>query len=125
MRCATCGNEALPGQQFCALHQGSGGVGPQTISDIYSTFWARAGAAIIDCILLIIVGAIVGLATPNDMQIRLSASVVVAILYYVLFESSALQATPGKLAVQAKITDLNGERISPLRALGRYLGRIV
>jgi hypothetical protein len=41
-------------------------------------------------------------------------------LYAALFESSAMQATPGKKAIGLKVTDLQGNRISFGRATGRY-----
>lgn len=44
-------------------------------------------------------------------------------LYYIIFESSRLQATPGKLLCRMRVTDLNGNRIDFLRATGRYLGK--
>ena len=46
-------------------------------------------------------------------------------LYYAFFESSTLQATPGKLAVGIKVTDEKGDRISFGRASGRYFGKIL
>jgi uncharacterized RDD family membrane protein YckC len=46
-------------------------------------------------------------------------------LYYILFESSRLQATPGKLACHMRVTDLAGRKISPGRAAGRYFGHIL
>jgi uncharacterized RDD family membrane protein YckC len=44
----------------------------------------------------------------------------VALPYFVLMESSPLQATVGKLILDLKVTDLSGERISFRRATGRY-----
>src|SRR5262249_10139734 len=46
-------------------------------------------------------------------------------LYYALFESSSTQATPGKMALGLKVTDMQGERIGFGRALGRSLGHII
>jgi uncharacterized RDD family membrane protein YckC len=46
-------------------------------------------------------------------------------LYYAFMESSANQATVGKMAVGLKVTDLNGKRISFGRATGRYFGRLL
>ena len=40
-------------------------------------------------------------------------------------ESSRFQGTLGKLAVQIKVTDLDGNRISFGRATGRHFGKIV
>jgi uncharacterized RDD family membrane protein YckC len=46
-------------------------------------------------------------------------------LYWSLMESSKYQATLGKMAVGAKVTDLQGRRISFGRATGRYFGKII
>ena len=45
--------------------------------------------------------------------------------YFILMESSAKQATVGKLAMGIVVTDLNGGRITPVTALLRYVGRFV
>jgi uncharacterized RDD family membrane protein YckC len=45
--------------------------------------------------------------------------------YSVLTESSALQGTLGKRAMGLKVTDLDGRRIRPGRAIGRYLAHIL
>jgi uncharacterized RDD family membrane protein YckC len=126
MRCANCGNEALPGRQFCARHQGlEGGTAPT--ADVYATFWHRAGAAIVDYIIVSVVFLILGAVTRTGAGAgsQLLLPVLVAVLYYVIFESSTLQGTPGKLALGIKVTDERGERIGFGRALGRYLGKFV
>jgi uncharacterized RDD family membrane protein YckC len=46
-------------------------------------------------------------------------------LYYALMESSAKQATLGKLALGIVVTDLSGKRITFGRATGRYFGKIL
>ncbi len=46
--------------------------------------------------------------------------VFIAYPYFALLESSRLQGTFGKLAMGIKVTDLNGDRISFVRATGRY-----
>ena len=46
-------------------------------------------------------------------------------LYHALMESSRWQATPGKLALGIRVTDLNGHRISFGRATGRHFGKII
>ncbi|MFC5741571.1 RDD family protein [Dyella tabacisoli] len=48
------------------------------------------------------------------------AITVVTWLYFALCESSAWQATPGKLALGIRVTDMHGARISLPRALARY-----
>ncbi len=46
-------------------------------------------------------------------------------LYRALMESSSWQATLGKRALGIKVTDMNGHRISFLRASGRHFGKIL
>jgi uncharacterized RDD family membrane protein YckC len=50
---------------------------------------------------------------------------VVAILYFAITESSAWQATLGKKAVGIIVTDLDGNRISFGKALGRLFAKII
>ena len=52
-------------------------------------------------------------------------SVVIEWLYYALMTSSKSQATLGKMAVGVKVIDLDGKRISFLRATGRYFSKII
>jgi uncharacterized RDD family membrane protein YckC len=56
--------------------------------------------------------------------LRLTALVIVW-LYFALLESSAWQATVGKKAVGLRVTDLNGNRISFLRASGRFFAKFI
>jgi uncharacterized RDD family membrane protein YckC len=49
--------------------------------------------------------------------------IIVGLLYFVAFESSTLQATPGKLLCGLKVTDLSGARLHPPRAVGRYIAK--
>jgi uncharacterized RDD family membrane protein YckC len=46
-------------------------------------------------------------------------------LYHALFESSKLQATPGKMALGIIVTDSQGNRISFARATGRHFAKII
>jgi uncharacterized RDD family membrane protein YckC len=48
-----------------------------------------------------------------------------ALPYYVLTESSALQGTLGKRLLGLRVTDLNGRRIRRGRAFGRYFARML
>jgi uncharacterized RDD family membrane protein YckC len=93
----------------------------------YAGFGIRFLAIIIDGILLQIVQAGISFAmyggySFSDSRVDLSLiSVVVGIVYTVAMQSSATQATLGKMAVGIKVGDENGNRISMLNALGRYL----
>ena len=46
-------------------------------------------------------------------------------LYYTLMESSAKQATLGKMACGLVVVDVHGRRISFGRATGRYFAKII
>jgi uncharacterized RDD family membrane protein YckC/Tfp pilus assembly major pilin PilA len=96
----------------------------------YAGFWKRAGAYIIDYIIVAFVGRVFALgfagpAHPSTAPLFMFLYLIAACLYYALFESSQMQATPGKRAVGLKVTDLQGEQISFGRALGRLLGHLV
>ena len=51
--------------------------------------------------------------------------IVMTWLYYALMESSKYGGTLGKMAVNIKVVDLNGHRVSFGRATGRYFARII
>lgn len=96
----------------------------------FAGFWRRAFAQIIDGIILLFVSSVIVILLPeNIVQIEFEGaknateaiSALLAIIFTPLFESSKLQATPGKTALGIKITDTQGNRISFLRALARFI----
>lgn len=110
----------------------------------YAGFWKRLVAAIVDKVILFFGGAALGsiagmfagialAASGSDMETIQAASsvlgfivgIVLSWLYFTLFESSARQATPGKMALGIVVTDLDGDRISFARANGRYWGKLL
>lgn len=111
----------------------------------YAGFWLRFAAYIIDSIILTIVsyiimfaflgallfGASTGLDGLNEdaMLGGMVLAYVIFIagfwLYFALMESSAKQATVGKMAVGIKVVDESGERITFGRATGRFFGKIL
>lgn len=56
--------------------------------------------------------------------IALSA-LLVTWFYYALMQSSARQATVGKMALSIKVTDVNGDRLTFARASLRYFSKIL
>ncbi len=52
-------------------------------------------------------------------------SIIANWLYYALMESSSRQATLGKIALELKVTDMSGNRITFMNATGRYFGKII
>jgi uncharacterized RDD family membrane protein YckC len=110
----------------------------------YGGFWNRFLAIVIDALIL---GAVQGIllrpvfGVPmwsyrefDDSGIALSMwegpnltvqllSIVIGWLDFTLMESSNKQATVGKIALNMRVTDLAGNRISFARATGRYFGK--
>jgi uncharacterized RDD family membrane protein YckC len=109
----------------------------------YGGFWLRVVAYIIDAILIGIVTSVVGsvLGLDNGMGALLTGdmeaaaasggtganlvSLAIGIAYFAGMESSSMQATLGKKALGMVVTDVNGNRISFLRGVGRYLAKIL
>lgn len=118
----------------------------------YGGFWRRFLAIIIDNLIISIPFEIIGFAlgitsssysrymdilngttSSTTMTTQYSTAsimfsiinLVVTILYFALMESSKYQATLGKMVLGMKVTDMNGERISFARALGRYIAKFL
>jgi uncharacterized RDD family membrane protein YckC len=87
----------------------------------YAGFWRRFCGAFIDGIICWVLGMVAGLVTGAPLAI----GIVMAILYQPFFESSELQATPGKALLGMRVTDMNGGRITFKKAFIRWLVRIV
>lgn len=106
----------------------------------YIGFWWRVLASIIDGVVTGIAGAIVGgvaggiigLTYGTDDRTVLFIQAISQLLgtllnwlYSALMESSAQQATLGKMAIGVRVTDMAGQRISFGRATGRHFGKIL
>ena len=111
----------------------------------YGGFWIRLVAYIIDAIIVngasFIVGLVFGAALGGGMaasgntspeQIAMTANVMgsglgllIGWLYYAVMESSASQATVGKMAFGLVVTDEQGYRIGFGRATGRFFAKIL
>jgi uncharacterized RDD family membrane protein YckC len=98
----------------------------------YAGFWRRFAAWIIDYLVLgvagFVVGFVWGLVAGDDDSSLIVLQLVITVasfLYFAFMESSTSQATVGKMALGIKVTDLNGNRISFGRALGRTFAKIL
>jgi len=114
----------------------------------YAGFWMRFGALIIDWLILGVIGFVISMVlgvtigVPSALMSSLvavnevtaeaantgasTASFgIVGWLYYALMESSDHQATVGKKVLGLKVVDEQGNKISFLRATGRYVGKWV
>jgi uncharacterized RDD family membrane protein YckC len=90
----------------------------------YAGFWIRVVAAIIDGILLAVVGTILRFALDNN-GLAGTFNTLIGLAYYAGMESSSRQATIGKSLLGLTVTDLEGNRISFLRAVVRYFAKIL
>lgn len=122
------------------------------MQNVYASFWRRLVAFMIDSIIVAFPSMIlsgVGAAlfapkilsamnanpSPESISALFSAygfimvlNVVSALffwLYYAFMESSAKQATLGKMAMGIKVVDEHGQRISFARATGRTFSKII
>lgn len=101
----------------------------------YVGFWARVGAGLIDLLLQVVITAPLTIAVygtymssderifqgPADMLINVVLPAV-AVLAFWIYKG----ATPGKMAMSARIVDAStGDAISTTQAVLRYLGYIV
>jgi uncharacterized RDD family membrane protein YckC len=121
----------------------------------YAGFWRRSCAYLIDAVVLSVAASLVvvlllaagvpllenadelGLAKGMSVYASETAEptamgdavliglAVLEWLYFAGFESSTWQATPGKRALDLKVTDLAGRRIGFGRATGRFFAKII
>ncbi|QEE26195.1 RDD family protein [Rhodanobacter glycinis] len=127
---------------------------PRTTSaalEDYAGFWKRFGAWVIDYLILMVPITIIAVsmgataafehfmaqmhsgtapavaAAEYGKTVRPATiiAMIIGFIYYVAFECSKLQATPGKLAVGMRVTDLNGQRLGVGRSVARNVIRLV
>lgn len=121
----------------------------------YAGFWKRLAAYVIDVLVLYIPNLLIMKAFGEDaaqatlqqamltagpnpdlmlaayghyyeaMHVAIGLTSLLGWIYFALCESSAWQATVGKLALGIRVTDLHGGRISFARALGRYAAKVL
>lgn len=91
---------------------------------LYAGFWRRWAAAVVDAILLYVVAVPVFLVVGAGLLGNL-VGLLVAWIYHAGMQSSPKQATFGKMAFGIKVTRLDGERASFLRATARYFSTLV
>lgn len=87
----------------------------------YAGFWRRFAAYVIDAIILSIPSLVAGGAL--SMSGALGAGVILGLIYYPVFESSSLSATPGKALLGLAVVTEAGDRITFKSAALRYFCR--
>ncbi|HET6431514.1 RDD family protein [Dyella sp.] len=117
----------------------------------YAGFWQRFGAWLIDYLILLVPSSVIAIsmgaaeafrhlmeqvqngsagavaAAEYAAAIRPATLIMLAIgfVYYVLFEASSWQATPGKMALSLRVTDIDGNRLSMGRSAARNAVRLL
>jgi uncharacterized RDD family membrane protein YckC len=143
--CPACGEPLADSAQEHGNEKAAGNI-PARKSIVYAGFWFRAAAYFLDTSTLgFVLGGIVlrpillknhvgpsfqdawkfytgdsPQATALLLLIQLASW-----LYFAAFESSRWQATPGKKVLGLRVTDLEGKRLSFIRASGRYFGKLI
>lgn len=104
---------------------------------MYAGFWKRFFAFLIDSIIVSVILIIVMFACAVGHGLQQGGfqnmywillylfSFAGPILYWTLFECSSYQATPGKMALGIKVTDMRGQKLGFAQSLGRNLGKII
>jgi len=136
--CAKCNAANQPGAKSCEKCGASFIADSPAVSSQYAGLERRLGAWVIDSILLSVVGliallalfaltAVAGMRQDDALSVATILSVlfmsVVGLLYFGIMDSSSGQGTIGKRVLGIAVTDLNGSRISFLRAVGRYIAK--
>ena len=75
----------------------------------YAGFWIRFVAWVLDAIGVAMVHG--ALSQMHNPMIGIGGGFVATWIYFAAFESSTLQATPGKMALGLYVADINGRRI--------------
>ena len=148
MNCRECGQANPDDARYC-LSCGSrmdsipagdmAGSGPPQDRNAYGGFWVRAGAYLLDALIIglpqVLAQTVISPETmvprePGDPMPPAEVAwflvnVVVGWLYWAGMHSSQYQATLGKLVFGLRVVDYDGERISFLRATGRHFATIL
>lgn len=64
----------------------------------------------------------IGAPVPTSMYILYLSFFVTFLLYNTIFEASNLKASIGKIICRLNVVDINGSRLTPVKALGRTFG---
>ena len=95
-----------------------------TQSSPRASFWLRLAAALIDGVLLGVIGGLIRAILGNALGS--AVNILLGLAYYVYLEGSLSGQTVGKRVMSIRVIDINGGGpIGPTRALIRYIGRFV
>lgn len=148
MLCKNCGATNSDGAQFCTscgkpLHAVWQSPKSELVSAaaldgeeiVYAGFWARFAALFLDGLVLwvigmvtfVVLGAVMGFGIGSKQSPGFSlalnlVSILISAAYFVSMESGERGATFGKRALKLRVVDVDGNRISTGRAVGRWFG---
>lgn len=83
----------------------------------YAGFWSRAAAHFVDNMLI---GVVLWIFKATAIDPNGYIGLVLVFLYYVGLEGSSKQGTLGKQAMNLRVADKNGNRVSYFRAFARF-----
>lgn len=111
---------------------------------LYAGFWRRFVAAVIDALVLSIALFVIKFLSggnQHNVSIEMFDDLsplgnsgswrnnilyfLLNLIYYAALESSKYQATIGKMALDIRVIDTDGHRLSSQKAIVRYLGKII
>ncbi len=144
MLCTKCGATNPDNTAFCSacaqpLGATAGAAAPLSVFDAgYAGFWRRYAATFLDGLvvsLMLLPVAFVGGLLAGVLGLGKSIAIVGLILYalfcigyaayYVVMESGERGATFGKRWVKIRVVDMQGNRVSTGRALGRFVAHLL
>lgn len=86
---------------------------------VYSGFWRRFVAMLLDCLIVLIPTALFGTLIPY------AGGLIFGLIYKPVFEASALKATPGKAMLGMIVVSETGERLTIKQSYIRYFVSIL
>jgi uncharacterized RDD family membrane protein YckC len=152
--CQHCGSAHADDATFCpqcgSWVGGVGGLPTARATSRYARFWARVGAQVIDQLVIgipfnLFTSLFVNYTQPQvkttidatgkqtihftgdwgTFGLVLLSSWLITLVYTTALISSPRQATVGKMALGLIVTDEHGDRVTPARALARYLANLL
>jgi len=123
-------------QEIAELRTLFGFAKPSLLMQYYGSFDQRLLASVLDWFILfgvfVIIAFIVVLLFIQDKETRIIVSFSILgviplakVIYHIVMESSAKQATYGKQMLKIKVVDMNGDRISTGMAISRNLLKVL
>lgn len=127
INCFVCNNKVSTEALFCPKcgNPVSGKNISGGVDKIYAGFWLRLVAFVIDGIIIGFAGSFIQYFLVTFPSLMYIALILLGWLYASLMESSNFQATIGKIVMSLQVQDMNGKRISFLRATVRHFSSFI